>query len=402
MKVLIVEDSAAKASEISECVLSCHQEIDLIVVDNAHEAFEVIRAWAPRLVILDVMIPFPKDGNPTEEASIWLVREISRKIPRAELPMVVGATQFPDAKRKVEESFGLHLWNVVVVSESDPTWQKWITYAVNYQANAETPLVSGVPREKFDAAILTALRQPEYLAVMEAFGSGSRLLVKETFESWTACQITDTKGNLRRVIVACADDMGMSAMASLATRVILYCRPQVLLLAGIMGGNKQHVGLSDLVAIEETWDCRAGKLTEEGFAADVKSCKCSMALRNLARSLFDDKFFVEVLGGWKGDKKFIPKFHSGAVACSPAVLAHDTAFEDLSKQKRKVMGVEMEGFGCYYATEQLGEWAPRVLGLKAVCDLGDKAKNDELHRLAAYISAVSSRALLSQAELWNS
>lgn len=155
------------------------------------------------------------------------------------------------------------------------------------------------------------------------------------------------------------------------------------------------------MAIEETWDCRAGKLTEEGLSADVRSLRCSMAVRNLALGVLNKDFLISLAKNWKGkDVKYLPQMKHGAVACSASVLAYDGAFDELRRQKRKVYGVEMEAYGCYYAAEQMGERAPQVFALKAVCDLGDKKKNDDLHRFAAYVSAEALKEIICKSALW--
>ncbi|RYZ84980.1 MAG: hypothetical protein EOO68_30900, partial [Moraxellaceae bacterium] len=121
----------------------------------------------------------------------------------------------------------------------------------------------------FVLAIVTALGIPEFNEVTYALGGGEQFLIKETHEGWLHKRI-DFSGREVNVIAACANEMGMPSMAALVTRLCIACRPKNLILCGIMGGHSKHVALSDVVAIEETWDVRAGKITETGFVPDIK------------------------------------------------------------------------------------------------------------------------------------
>lgn len=237
MKILVVEDTPKKSKLIVDWILECYPDCDWKVIEAAHDAFDYIEKVLPDLVIMDILIPFTKDGITSEEASVWLVKEINRKIVKSIRPLVLGATRFADAKRKVEGVFGRNLWNVVVVDEADNDWKRWIKYAMDYIGDAprEVDLFDG--KLGADAAILTALRVPEFLAVVDAFGGGERLVIKDTHENWVRCSVVDLNGKVRTVVIACAEDMGMSAMSCLATRICLALRPRYLFLAGIMGGT---------------------------------------------------------------------------------------------------------------------------------------------------------------------
>lgn len=401
MKVIIVDDSQDKVEIIRSWVLECVPQCEVQVADCAHEGIRQIQILRFDLVILDVLLPFVSGGSPTEEAAVWFVDEIGSLGNGGDVPLVIGATQYPDAKGKVEAAFGKYLWSVVVVEGRGGAWRMDMKRVLEFVGSTSVQIHLSSQGRRFDGAILTALRQPEFHAVISAFGDGERIVVAGTNENWVSCIVEDTSGTKRSVIVACAEEMGMSAMSALTTRVILACRPKFMILAGIMGGNRDHVGLGDVIAVDETWDCRAGKLTEDGFEADVRSLPGAMALRNAALGALTRSEMMTIAAGWAGPQVgYLPMFRHGAVACSPAVLAYDKAFEELSLQKRKVLGVEMEAFGCYSAASQLGTFAPRVVALKSVCDLGDKKKSDTLQSWCAYVSAESAKRLLRSSVLW--
>lgn len=401
MKVIIVDDVKGKVDALRTWIMECVPGCEVDVADCAHEGIKRIQDQHFDLVVLDVLLPFTSNGTPTAEAAIWFVEEVATQGKAVDVPLVIGATQYPDAKANVETAFGKYLWNVVVVEGKGGVWREELKRVLEYVGSNSDRIQIYSQGRRFDAAILTALRNPEFHAVVTALGGGERIVVAGTKENWVGCIVEDDSGIKHSVLIACAEEMGMSAMSALTTRVVLACRPKVMILAGIMGGNRAHVGLGDVIAIEETWDCRAGKLTGEGFEADVRTLPGSIGLRNAALGALPKAEMIAIAGAWKeSDVSYLPLFRHGAVACSPAVLAYDNAFDDLSLQKRKVLGVEMEAFGCYCASAQLGDIAPSVIGLKSVCDLGDKKKSDVLQRWCAYLSAEASKRVLRSSILW--
>lgn len=390
MKILIVDDSLPKATRLANILLECAPSADIVHASTAHDGFAKAVEGSFDLVLLDVVLPLSLGQPLSEEGSMWFVREAQKKIPDSAFPLIVGTTQYSDSRAKVVDAFGEYLWAVIYVSDSDDRWLRQVSYAVRYAGTkAERYSLSlDDAAVRVDVAIVTALRIPEFDQLVDCLNGGDPLLINETNESWLSCQVDLTGGRQANVVAACADEMGMSAMSALVTRLCIACRPRKLILAGIMGGNPARVGLADLVVVEETWNSMAGKITETGFEPDMKEQRCDYKLANSINPIITDELLLKLWQGWNGEKpRQIPQIHKGAVACSPAVIADGQTFAQLERQRRKVYGVEMEAFGCYDATHRLGDLAPKVICIKSVCDLGDKAKNDKYQRFCAFLSA---------------
>ena len=58
------------------------------------------------------------------------------------------------------------------------------------------------------------------------------------------------------------------------------------------------------------------------------------------------------------------------------------------EQNRSVVGLDMETYGVY-AAAQAASIPIRAISLKAVCDKGDKEKNDKYQAYAARVSAAA-------------
>jgi nucleoside phosphorylase len=395
MQILIVEDTDIKARRLAKCIKDLDPAIEVAHSPNAKEGIQRVLHGGIDVVLLDVLLPLDLTTDPSEDGSFWFLRELGRK-GIAKMPLVVGTTQHADSLARAQDIFRDYLWTIVFVTETDSRWQRQLAHVVRFSKSIESKFgLWTTSSEPVDTAIVTALRIPEFDQVVDALGGGDQLLIRETNESWLRSGITLKSGRQSTTVAACADEMGMCSMAALVTRICIACRPKKLVLCGIAGGNAARVALTDLIAIEETWDCRAGKITETGLAPDVKVQRCSHKLANAVRTTVTDDFLMKCWKDWSGDKpKQLPSLHFGAVACSPAVVADGKSFAEFEDQKRKVLGVEMEAYGCYDAVHRLGDLAPAVISIKSVCDLGDNNKADRYQRYCAYLSARATVALV--------
>lgn len=75
------------------------------------------------------------------------------------------------------------------------------------------------------------------------------------------------------------------------------------------------------------------------------------------------------------------------LASGSAVLADSEALEDIKRQKRELIGIEMEVYGLYAAARAASSPRPSAFALKSVCDFADPDKKDAMQKFAAYTSA---------------
>ena len=396
MNILIIDDSIEKVGVINQYINSIAPDALITHVNSAHDGFKVLLETRIDLLLLDIRLPFKSGLEPVDEASIWLLKEIAKKIPQESKPLVIGMTQYPDSQLAAQETFKEYLWSIALVSPIDQHWQRQLTQAIRITQSKDNQHRFTELNTETDVAIVAALRFPEYQAILNLFPDVRSFVLKETNEHWTTARIEGKNGKQTRIIAACADEMGMCAMTGLVTRVVLASRPKFLILAGIMGGNSKRVGMGDVIAIDESWDYRAGKITETGFESDTRSQRGSQILLNTLRGLVTDTMLTKFWNEWSGEKpRSFPRLHVGPVACSPAVVADAKVFEEIEGQKRRVLGVEMEAYGCYDAARRLGSVGPDVLCIKSICDLGDKEKSDQYQAYCSYMSARVSIELIN-------
>ena len=78
------------------------------------------------------------------------------------------------------------------------------------------------------------------------------------------------------------------------------------------------------------------------------------------------------------------KVEIAPTVCVPFVLSSSVLQDELKKDNRKTLGIDMEGFALYYCAHQLSKQA---LWIKGVSDMANKEKDDKYHKTSAYGSA---------------
>lgn len=202
---------------------------------------------------------------------------------------------------------------------------------------------------------------------------------------------TKTDGSHLSVIAVTVDIMGMNATSTLATQVIDLFHPRLIAMTGI----KDEVNLGDILIANPSWDSGAGKIKkdkdsgEKLFELDMKQEPLDDDLYHQVRTLQDDtRFLNSIYEKFDADK---PETHLkvriGPVASGAAVIANSDIRKEINSQSRKLIGIEMETYGLYYAANHATKPRPKVISIKSVCDYADEEKSDNYQKYAAYTSA---------------
>jgi len=67
-------------------------------------------------------------------------------------------------------------------------------------------------------------------------------------------------------------------------------------------------------------------------------------------------------------------------------LADARLLDEIKKQHRNLLGVEMELYGMYVAARDCSPPNPIAFGIKSVCDFADSKKTDDFQAYSAYVS----------------
>ena len=195
-------------------------------------------------------------------------------------------------------------------------------------------------------------------------------------------------GKRRTLVHAKIDEMGMTAAAATAMKVICTFRPRYLIMVGIAAGivkeefEDQRYG--DVIVPDVVWNYSAGK-----FISPDKPSITFGDLGFLPRST--SAAIPEEIMPYLRQAVESPDnpchAYIGPMACGSTVVASIELVEkQIYSQYRHTAGLDMESYAVVYAANHASEPKPAPIIVKSVCDFANSEKSDDYQRYAAYSS----------------
>lgn len=236
-----------------------------------------------------------------------------------------------------------------------------------------------------DFAILTVI-DIEREAALRVFGLGQKDRVKRDGRVYWRGRVLLANGEFYTIVVAQPVDMANVDTAVLVSDVIRHWKPTAALLVGIAAktGAARKVELGDVVIGTEVYYYERGKETPAGLAPEPKMLPADSALLNNAKSLTDWEFGISVLHPLSSHRA--PTVHYGVIASGEKVIADAAARERVTSGHRKIIAIDMEGYGFFRAVLQSNVQV-RPLVIRGICDEATESKGDDWHEYAAAVAA---------------
>lgn len=248
----------------------------------------------------------------------------------------------------------------------------------------------------FDVGIVCALEQPEFDAVQDALGGSDAW--KQVGDAKYAHVYRETtlatkSGKNLRVIATASTSMGLTAAAIATTQLILQFRPRLVVMIGIAAGTRSgNKQFGDVLVADPSVDYNSGKVVDvkgiREFLPDPYPIGLNARLRSvLQRYASNKEVFVNIRNRWKG--KTPPganRLHIGPLGAADQVIDDPTRVLEITKNWRKLVGVEMETYAVYRACHESPDPKPRVVSFKAVCDFAAE-KTDSWQLYAAFTAS---------------
>jgi nucleoside phosphorylase len=260
----------------------------------------------------------------------------------------------------------------------------------------ELTKVSSASSYDYDLAIVCALHEPEFTAVQEAFGGSVAWRPGPAAGQAHIYQVTEAKvptGAKIRVVAGVTTYMGLTATAILATQMLFLFRPRMIVTIGIAAGTKSSGrAFGDVLIADPSVDYASGKVSyvdgAEAFHPDPYPLPIDARLRTLIQ---EDKRtrdgLDEIASTWVGTKPQTPiNIHIGPLGAADQVVDSEKRLAEVTRNWRKLIGVEMETYAVYRAVHEAPQPRPLCLGFKAVCDFA-AGKSDTWQEYAAYVAA---------------
>lgn len=395
IKILLVDDNSEKLKKI-KAIINKFSEIPENYVDTCLDLVNARKHLAEGnydLLILDVNIPNRLGEDSKADGGVQFLDEIRRN-KRLNVPKnIIGLTAYEDLLSKFKEAFNKDLWHIIQFQNDTEIWAEQLHNKIEYLIQSERDNQEIIKDFDYDIAIITALKDPELEAFLKNIDAGWTELPLKNDPTVYYKGIFKNEEKELNVIAACAPQMGMVASTLLASKIINKFRPKYLIMGGIAAGIKGRGNFGDILVAEQTWDYGSGKykyIPEEErsvFEPDPKQVSLDSRVREKLSKNFN-KVLFSISEEWNGNRPdTILKMHVGPVASGAMVLADNKVVDDIKKFNRKIIGIEMETYGVYYAATYSSDPRPIAMSMKSICDFGDHEKADAYQKYAAFTSA---------------
>ena len=387
IRILFIDDNIERTQEIASWLGEYQIENDSEFAVTKDDALRKLSCNQYDLVIVDIVLPESiKTIGVSQSAGLDIVKEIcfSRTVIRPLYLLGITSNQesYDAVKNEFESSFiPLSIWEI-----GDENWKTKLIAKIKYLSKL-TNEYKPINKNKVDVAIITAVGD-EYHALDTLPICWKDVKIPCDPLIYSRGILTSGKTILRVKL----PEMGMSAASHVTTRIIELFEPKSVVMTGICGGNKDEVALGDVVVAERTWDYGSGKIKkgEDGkitfFALPNQIVIDAILQSDIERN---SKIINKICGEWntmKNDDK-CSSIKIGAITTGSAVVANrDVIDAIIEPQYRKVLGIDMETYGVYFACEKSGKNI-KFVSMKAVSDLADVEKDDSYHKFCSYVSA---------------
>lgn len=393
MKVLIVDDNVNKISEIKKVFETRKWEIH--VATGTAQTIQLIKKDEFDLLILDLVIPkrFGLD-KPELKNSIDLLEELQRSTKIVRPKFIVGLTADVEAHGQGNPIFSSSFTEIIKFDFSNQEWRENLLSKIK-TIEQSSPSYYKKSGYLYDYAIITALNSPEFDAVKQAFADYSLINVEGDNSTYYEVKLC----NGEKLLLATDDKMGMVAMAQFTEKVIQTFRPRNICMTGIAAGVEGEINLGDIMVASESWNYESGKIVEGGFLPDYSSISIKQELCSKINKITEMPMkLFGIKQGFPGESpKHDLAMKIGPVASGSAVVSDPEVLEKPKSMTRKLLGLEMEIYGMYFACVNTSTPKPEnFLAVKSVCDFANARKNDNYQTYAAYTSVVFLKLIIEE------
>lgn len=399
-RILIIDDSCEKIGRIKE-VLSEIAELDVNKIETSSD-IETARMKLSKkqydLILLDLYIPesYGSTPNPDNAASFLGYLKIEDDIFKPYF--VIGVTKYKDIPQPNRYDFEKHLYHILDYDEMADDWKIKLKSKVEYLISIEDKIKYSKQYD-YDVAFITALQFPEFAEILK-LGEQKWQEYKNVLNDKTTTYYINTFKNSRgrniRCVAAHSDQMGMCASATLTSKLIYTFRPKYIIMTGICAATSKDIHYGDIIVASEAWNGASGKIKDikdkgKLFLPDYRHEVLNAEIVNCINKLkTNERLFFDICSRYptsNGKPPFTLKVHCGPVASMPAVIQSKDEVEKLKEHCRKLIGLEMEGYGVYYAANHTIEPKPTFISIKSASDYADIEKDDDYQEYCAYSSA---------------
>ncbi|NUN68611.1 MAG: hypothetical protein HUU02_02760 [Bacteroidetes bacterium] len=397
ISIIIVDDNSRKVEKIVSAILNNSDIVreNISIAVDLTGARELLHNKYFDLLILDLYLPNREGDEIRKSAGAEFIRELKSSNSLYKPFHIIGLTEYSSIIDSEDEFFSKEIWRILKYDDTNNNWQKVLTTKLQYLVNSKKSLRDSHDNTYlFDLGIVTALRSPELESILAL--PANWIENNHSNDSTIFYTGIFSRGEKRlKVVVATTPQMGMTSAAVLSMKIISKYRPKYIINIGICAGVKDSgVNYGDILIADLTWDYNSGKLVsgelENSFLPDPKYIPLDSSIKERFIELSGNrKYLDDIQNSWmqKSGVAVRISVHVGPVASGSAVIQNKKIINRLQHQSRKVLGLEMETYGVYFASENCTRPKPIAFSIKSVCDFADDHKNDNYQLLASFTSS---------------
>ena len=408
LRILLIDDDADKVAKYKE-LLGTIDAINPRLVDVAssiEQAEEAVAANQYDLAVLDLYMPMRFGDDPSPDNAVTFLKDLNTDDDLHVPYNIVGITRWKDADPKYREFFESYLLAYILYDKTQDDWKIKLKNKIDFLLKAEKS-VRNQEIYDYDVAIVNALAT-ENEKVKAAFGKEGWEMENIPSDKATTFYtkiVTNEKDEPIRIVTCHALQMASTASSSLTTKLLYYFRPRYLLMTGIAAAvERKDANLGDILVASKVWDGASGKIKtdEEGndiFYPDYHELPLDADVQAIVARLKDNRQLLNAIEegyqyiAGKPDTRL--QVHLGPIASVPAVLSSKEEVEKIQIHCRKLLGIEMEGYGVFHAASISAHPRPQYTVLvKSVSDYADPEKSDDYQDYAMYTSAEFAKYLI--------
>lgn len=395
VKILIADDDSGKIKHLRDVLDRIPEIQSYDVSQDVIGAKRYLSIGHYDLLILDLNLPLRAGDDPKAENGINFLNDISRGNRLAKPFHIIGLTAFEELKDKFASNFTDDLWALIKYESNNNKWEKQITGKIEYLVQSKRSLQNPINSPyDFDLAVVTALHEPELQSILNLDANWQDFKLPNDSTEYHKGIFQTAKQRIK-VIAASAPQMGMVASSVLATKMIHYFRPKFMVMCGIAAGIKGAGNIGDILITDLSFDSGSGKIKtdlngEAKFEPDYRSLDLETDLKeDLLACKSKREFLDEIKKKWSADSPDTElNLRIGPLASGAGVIENNRIIDEIRGHNRKLIGIDMETYGIYYAVKHCSKPRPEyVISMKSISDFADSAKNDKFQKYASYTSA---------------
>ncbi|MFJ1300082.1 hypothetical protein ACILG0_08945 [Pseudomonadota bacterium AL_CKDN230030165-1A_HGKHYDSX7] len=407
MRFLVVDDDPQKLQLVRTFLVEQGVDTnDILQAEHAAGARIALASGSVDILLIDVLLPARRGAPALGQNCVELLRQIMEDGTTPAPRHILGMTASADTRAEFEADFQSLITRVLHIAPGEHRWRQDLGGFLLFLRH----ITSAREANDYDICVLNALRAPELSGLLAAWQPrlGAEQLLGRNIIYQTG--LVTLEGVERRLVCAHLAQMGPIASTHAATALLSEFRPRIILMTGICGGFADHVNIGDIVVAEKSWDWQAGKW-KDGGAAPAESQALESPIDATNRSfnarlesaldqrdaspelIADARALSERIAAihetYQGIKPgSAPKLVVGPMVTGSSVVASMDIQTLFREQHRKMVGIDMECYGLYYAAALHGGSPVKAICIKSVSDLADRAKGDDFQTYCSHMSAM--------------